>query len=292
MIFPQLFINGIIAGSLYALIASGFSLIYTTNRFLHFAHGSVAIVSGYMLYTLFNIFGINFYLSVFLVVILTGFFGCVLFGTVYRPLQKKKSASTILLIAGLGLLFLIENSISLIFGSDVKVLDFFKITEGYKFFGAYVTPAQIMIIVSSLLIFIFLSLFIHKTKIGKIIRAVSDNPELASLTGVNIVHIQYIGFFVGSCLAGIAGVLIALEQNIEPSQGVYFIIKGFTGAVIGGVGSVPGTLLGSYVLGFVENFGIWFLPSQFKDAIAFGFLLLFLLVRPYGILGINKGTRQ
>lgn len=292
MIFSQLLANGIIAGSLYALIAVGFSLIYTTNRFLHFAHGSVAIAGGYMLYTLFDLWGVNFYLSAVLVVVLTGLLGCLLFAAVYRPLQKKKSASTILLIAGLGLLLLLENIISLIFGADVKTIDFLTVAEGRQIWGAYITPLQMVIVGTSVVFLGLVSIFIYKTKIGKIIRAVADNPELASVTGIAITRIQYLGFFIGSALSGVAGILIALEQNIEPSQGVYLMIKGFTGAVIGGVSSIPGALLGSYVLGLVENFGIWYLPSQFKDAIAFGFLLLFLLLRPYGILGINKGTRQ
>ena len=123
-------------------------------------------------------------------------------------------------------------------------------------------------------------------------RAVADNLELAKINGINTKKVQYIGFGIGSALAGLAGVLIALEQNVNPTMGTGLMLKGFTGAIIGGITSLPGAVLGSYLLGIIENFGIWYLPSGYKDAIAFVLLLLFLLVRPQGILGIKKGVRQ
>lgn len=292
MIFNQLLFNGIIAGSIYALIASGFALIYSTNRFVHFAHGAVAAVGAYFLYVLFTLWGLNFYVAAVLTVLLTAVVGGLVFAIVYHPLIKRKSSAAILLIAGLGLSILLDNLLLLIFGADVKTLNFISVNKGIEIFGAIITPLQIVIVVTSLILLISLWLFIYKTKFGRIIRAVADNPELARITGINTRIVQYAGFMIGSGMAGVAGILIGLEQNLEPIMGVNLIVKGFTGAVIGGVTSLPGSVLGSYLLGLVENFGIWYLPSGYKDAIAFSLLLLFLLVRPTGILGINKGVRE
>ena len=292
MIGIQILFNGIIAGSMYALLASGFALIYVTNRFIHLAHGGVAAVGAYVLYACFALLGLNFYVSVVMAVIATSVLGVLLFGAVYHPLIKRKSSSVIMLIASLGLLILLNNSLLLIFGSDVKLIDHIPVAKGLTIAGAVITPLQLLIVMISLFLLIFLWLFVWYTKTGKIIRAVADHAELASTTGINITRVQYLGFLVGSAMAGVAGVLIALEQNAEPYMGVTLIVKGFTGAIIGGATSIPGAVLGSYFLGIVENAGIWYLPSGYKDAIAFMLLLLFLLLRPQGILGVHKGIRQ
>jgi len=292
MIFNQLLINGIIAGSIYALVASGFTLIYSATRFIHFAHGAIAATGAYLVYTFFVLVGFNFYLASFLAVICTALVGLFFFAVIYRPLQRRKSSNAIMLIAGLGLMILVENLLLLIFGADVKTLNFLEVAKGKEIFGAIITPLQIVIVFISVLLLIFLQLFVKKTKFGKKMLAVADNPELADTTGINAQVIQYAGFGIGSALAGVAGILIGLEQNIEPVMGVMLIVKGFTGAIIGGVTSLPGAILGSYLLGLSENFGIWYLPSGYKDAIAFGLLLIFLLIRPHGILGVNKGVRE
>lgn len=292
MIFNQLLINGIIAGSIYALVASGFSLIYSTNRFVHFAHGPVAAAGAYFVYTFFEMWGMPFYISAILAIVSTMLLGVLVYSAVYRPLERRKSSKAILLVAGLALLYLLENLILLVYGSDVKVLTYIEVRKGWELFGAIITPLQVVIFCMSLLLLALLFAFVRYTKHGKIMRAVADNPELARTTGINIKKVQYSGFAIGSALAGVAGILIGLEQNLDPSMGTMLIVKGFTGAVIGGVSSLPGSVLGSYLLGFAENFGTWYLPSGYKDAIAFMLLLLFLLFRPHGILGINKGVRK
>lgn len=292
MIFNQLLMNGIIAGSIYALIAAGFSLIYATNRFVHFAHGSVVAAGAYIMYTLFSLWGLPFWLAAPLAIILTAFLGALLYRIVYRPLQKRGSSNAILLIASLGLFILLENALLLIFGADVKTINFIKVSKGVELFGAIITPLQIAIVITAVTFLIALGLFIKYTKWGKIIRAVADNADLADTTGINTARVQIVGFGIGSALAGIAGILIGMEQNLEPAMGTNLIIKGFAGAIIGGVTSLPGSVLGSYLLGLVENFGIWYLPSGYKDAIAFFLLLLFLIIRPNGILGVNRGVRE
>lgn len=291
-LFAQLAVNGLIAGSIYALVASGFSLIYATNKFMHFAHGVSVAVGGYILFWLFTLLGVPFVLSCLITITLTGLLGLLMNRTVYGVLRKKKASSVILLIASIGLLVLFENLILLVFGADVKAIGLLPIAKGLEILGAVITPLQIVIILVSLLLLVSLYIFMKKTKMGRNMRAVADNKELASIIGINHKRITDYSFVLGSALAGVAGILIALEQNLTPTMGTMLVVKGFTGAVIGGVTSVPASVLGSYLLGFAENFGVWYLPSGYKDAIAFALLFIFLLFRSQGLFGINKGVKD
>jgi len=291
-IFLQLLFNGLIAGSIYALVAAGFSLIYATNRFIHFAHGTMVTVSAYFLYWLFAMLGLNFYLAGILTIIFAGFLGWLSYVGFYKQLKLKKASNAVLLVASIGLLILMENLMLLIFWADVKSLNLLEITKGYEIGGAIITGLQIVIVISALVLLALLFLFVRCAKLGKTMRAVADNPGLANILGVDSDKICQYSFIIGSAIAGFAAILIALEQNIEPVMGLTLIIKGFTGAIIGGVTSLPGSILGSYLLGLAENFGIWYLPSGYKDAIAFVLLFLFLLIKPSGILGIRKGIKE
>lgn len=291
-IFIQLLFNGLIAGAIYALVASGFALIYSTNKFVHFAHGSVVVVAGYFLYFTFNVLGFNFWLSILLAILFSAFFGWLLNKSVYERLRKIKAGSAILLIASIGLLILIESIILILFGADVKTIGFIKIAKGINILGAIITPLQIVIIITSIVLLLILIRLMKKTKIGKALRAVSYRSELVEILGIPSKKLYSYSFIIGSAIAGVAGILISLEQNLKPFMGSTLMIKGFTGAVIGGIDSVPGAIVGSFVLGIVENFGIWWLPSGYKDAIAFTLLFLFLLFKPNGIFGKNKSWKR
>ena len=285
--FNQLFANGLIAGAIYALVAAGFSLIYSVCKFVHFAHGAVIAFSAYFLYFLFSTLGLNFAFSVVLAIIFASLLGLLVNQVVYKQLRKRKASNVILLISGFALLILFESLILLLFGADVKTIGYLKIAKGLEVLGAIITPLQIVIILTSLVLLFLLFFFMKKTKTGKAMRAVADNKEVAEIIGISSEKIYNWSFIIGSAIAGIAGILVGLEQNLEPTMGTGLMIKGFTAAIIGGIGSVPGAILGSFLLGFAENFGIWYLPSGYKDAIAFIILFIFLLFRPQGILGIK-----
>ena len=291
-VFMQLLFNGLIAGGIYALVAVGFSLIYSTNRFIHFAHGAVIAFSAYFLYLFFNMLKIPFFVSILLTLFFASLLGWVIFVFVYNPLKKRNASNVILLIASTVLLLLIENLILLFFGADVKAYGFISVSKGMNILGALVTPLQIVIFGVSVLLLLVLFFIVKKTSFGRKLRAVADNPKLADISGISSIKVQSLSFLIGSFIAGVAGILIGLEQNLEPVMGTSLMIKGFTGAIIGGVGSIPGAVLGSYLLGLVENFGIWYLPSGYKDAIAFVLLFVFLLFKPNGILGIKKGVKK
>ncbi len=277
------------AGAIYALVSSGFSLIYSTCKFVHFAHGATIAFSAYFLFFLFSILGLNFWLSAICTIFFASSFGLFINLYVYKKLRKRKASNVILLIASFALLILFESIILLFFGADVKTIGFIRIAKGLDLLGAIITPLQIIIIVSSLISLVFLYFFMKKTTIGKAMRAVADNKDVAEIVGISSERIYSLSFIVGSAIAGGAAILIGLEQNLKPMMGTNLMIKGFTAAIIGGIGSVPGAILGSFLLGFSENFGIWFLPSGYKDAIAFLILFVFLIFRPQGILGIKRG---
>ena len=291
-LFFQLLINGLIAGAIYALVASGFSLIYSTCKFVHFAHGATIAFSAYFLYFLFSMLHLNFGFAVVLSIIFASILGWLMNFLVYRQLRKRKASSVILLIAGVALLIFFESLILMLFSADVKAIGYIKVAKGIEFFSAIITPLQIFIIISSLVLLGLLFLMMKMTKIGKAMRAVANNKDAAEIVGISAEKIYSYSFIVGSAIAGIAGILIGMEQSLEPMMGTSLIIKGFTGAIIGGIGNVPGAILGSFLVGIAENLGIWYLPSGYKDAITFVLLLLFLLLKPKGILGIKKGEEK
>ena len=288
MIIVQLFANGLIAGAIYSLIALGFSLIYSTCNFVDFAHGATVSFGAYFLYFFFSTLGLNFWLAVVLTILATAIFGLLLNIIVFKELRRRKASNLILLMASFALLIIFESLILVFFGADVKTIGFIPVAEGLQILGAIITPLQIVIIVVSLLLLVIFFFFIKKSKIGKAMRAVSDNKDVAEIVGISAERIYNWSFVIGSAIAGIAGILVGLEQNLEPTMGTDLMIKGFTAAVIGGIGSPVGAVLGAYLLGFAENFGIWYLPSGYKDAIAFVVLFIFLLLRPQGILGKKK----
>jgi len=287
-ILLQLLVNSLIAGAIYALVASGFSLIYSVCKFVHFAHGATIAFSAYMLYFFFSVLGMDFWISAILSIIFASALGLFMNIVVYRQLRKKKASSVILLLASFALLILLESLILILFGADVKTIGYIKVAKGLEFLGAIITPLQIYIIITSLVLLGLLFLFMKNTKIGKAMRAVSDNKDVAEIVGISSEKIYMWTFALGSAIAGIAAILVGLEQNLEPVMGTNLMIKGFTAAIIGGIGNVPGAIIGSFILGFAENFGIWFLPSGYKDAIAFVILFVFLLFKSRGLLGIKK----
>jgi len=282
-IATQLILNGIIAGAIYALVASGFSLIYSVTKFMHLAHGAVLALGAYLLYTFSA--GMNFWLAVILTLICTSFAGVLIDWLVYRPLRKRKASGAVLLIASIAVLILVNSLILALWGADVKTVP--TRNPVFDVIGARITLIQIIIIIVSVVLLFALWFLMKRTKLGKAMRAVADNKEVAQTVGINPERIYTYTFAIGSFLAGVAGILIGIEQNLYPIMGLSLIIKGFTGAVIGSLASVPGSVLGSLILGLVENIGIWWLPSGYKDAIAFVLLFIFLLFKPSGLLGVK-----
>ncbi len=281
----QLIINGIISGSIYILIAIGFMVIYGTVRFFHFAHGIVFTAGAYLTY-LFKIWlGWPLFFSIPIAIGLCAVLGGLIERAVYRPLRHKEAPSLILLLASLGIYIVLQNILSLVFGDDTKAIRFGMVEEGIHFFGARITPIQVTIIGVSLLLLVSCFLFLKYTKIGRAMRAVANNPELARISGIESDKVILLTFALGSALAGIAGILVALDVDMTPTMGMNALMMGVVAVIIGGVGSIPGVALGALLLGMAQHLGVWKISSQWQDAIAFVILLIFLLFRPQGFLG-------
>jgi branched-chain amino acid transport system permease protein len=289
----QLLINGMIAGSIYALIALGFTIIYRTVKFFHFAHGIVYAVGAYICYSVvsywlitvggYNVLG--WIAAIIAGIIGAGALGVIIDRLVYYPLRKRKASNMIFLLASFGVLIFLQNLIQLMYGTQILTLRTGQVKEGHQFLGAIITDIQILILVVSCVLLVMLLLFVQKTKLGKAMRAVSDDAITASVVGINPEKIIFTSFTIGSVLAGIGGILISLETNIEPTMGFNALLKGIIASIIGGIGSIPGAMLGGFFLGIAENLGIWKIQAGWKDCIAFIILIIFLLFRPGGILG-------
>ena len=288
----QLIINGLIAGSAYALIALGFSIIYRTVKFFHFAHGIVYAAGAYFAYTFCIFFNINPIISFFLSIALAALLGIAIDKFVYYLLRKYNAPNLVYLIASFGVFILLQNCLQLIFGAQILTLRTGPVIEGHHILGAVITDTQIFIILASLVLFVLSWLFIQKTKFGKAIRAVSDDPVGARVVGINSEKVIMTAFAIGSALAGTAGILISLETNIEPTMGMNAILMGIVASIVGGIGSIPGALLGGLFIGLAENLGIWQIDASWKSTIAFVILIIFLLIRPSGIMGVKTEKEQ
>jgi branched-chain amino acid transport system permease protein len=289
---PQVVINGLVVGSIYALVALGFSVIYGTVRFFHFAHGAVYAVGAYLAWWAVSQIGVPLLPGILLACLLAGTLGVLIDVLVYRPLRAFKSPNLVFLLASFGIFVFLQNALQLVFGADVKTMRTGSVQEGHHILGGVITDIQIGILIASLSLCFILILFMRMTRLGKAIRAVADDPVAASIVGIHSERIIRTSFFLGSVLAGAAGILVALETNIEPTMGMNAILKGIIAAVIGGIGSIPGALLGGMFIGLAENLGGWGISSGWKDAVAFAVLVVFLLFRPDGIFGRNTGSRR
>jgi branched-chain amino acid transport system permease protein len=286
-ILNQLIANGLIAGSIYALMAAGFSLMYSIQRFMNIAHGATYLVGAFAAFWAAKMLGLPLWLAFPIGIIAATALGIVVNQTVYRPLQKEKEKEKALLLASFGVFLLVEAVILMLFGADVKSFGL-PVKRGMDILGAIVTPVQLAIIITAPLLFLGLWFFLKKTRFGKALRATADNEVIAATMGINVQLMTFLTTGIGSALAGLAGILVAFEQNLEQSMGMSAVLKGLTAAIIGGIGNVPAAILGGYLLGLAENLGIWYLPSGYKDAIAFVILIIFLLFRPQGFFGIKK----
>ena len=286
-ILPQLVVNGLIAGSIYALAACGFALVYYVLKFQYFSHGAIISTAAYMSFLFLNLMGLNYVLAGILAIIVSLIAVLLSNWLVYRPMRKRKATPTTTLIASIVLLIFTSSLLLALFGSSTKTLALSNKNVTFDWGIFTITAIQISILILTLVLFFLLWLVMKKTRLGKAMRAIADNKDVAQIVGINPEKIYSYTFIISAVLGGVSGILIGLEQNLYPRMGVMIIIKGFIGSVIGGLGSVPGSIIGGLFIGLIENIGVWFLPTGYKDVNSFSIMLLFLIFRPQGILGVK-----
>jgi branched-chain amino acid transport system permease protein len=284
-VIQQLLVNGLIAGCTYSLIALGFALIYQTTRFFHFAHGALYTFGAYFAYLFFIQLGFDRWLAFPFACVATMLLGVALEVGIYKPMRNRKATDLTLLIASLGLYIVLQNVISMAWGDDTKTMRTGEVVEGHAVLGARITNIQIAIIATTLVLITLISLILTRTKFGKALRALANDPELARLSGINSDRYIMYAFAIGSFLAAVAAIMISFDTDMTPTMGFNALVMGVIAVIVGGIGSLPGAALGGLLIGLAQNLGVYWLPSKWQDTIAFVILIGFLLFRPYGILG-------
>ena len=286
MSFLTYLISGISLGSIYAIIALGYTMVYGIARMLNFAHGDIIMVGGFAIFTVVSTWGMAPMLGIVAAAAVCTLLGVTIEFVAYRPLRGASSLSV--LITAIGVSYLLQNLALLIFGSNARQFTSVVAMPGLKLAGGglSISGETIVTILVCVIIMAALTVFINKTKVGQAMQAVSEDRGAASLMGINVNRTIAITFAIGSALAAIAGALLcSTYPSLTPYTGSMPGIKAFVAAVFGGIGSIPGAFLGGIILGVVENLSKAYISSQLSDAIVFSMLIVILLVRPTGILG-------
>ncbi len=299
--FWQQFVNGLVLGCVYALIAVGYTLVYGVIELINFAHGEIYMLGAFFMYTFLNI-GIPFYIAFAMAV-----FACILVGILldivaYRPVRTSDRLAALITAIGMSIFF--QNIALLIWGADIKRFSRTTIphylkklainlpNDSFPFFkNVFLTVSnlQILIIGLSVVLMIVLHLIINKTKIGTAMRAIAQDKHAAALMGIDVNRVISFTFALGSGLAAVAGILIGMYYNsLYPTMGYIAGIKAFAAAVLGGIGSVPGAMLGGVVLGMAETFGAGYISSQYRHGIAYAAMIFVILFNPSGLLGKKR----
>lgn len=282
----QYLINGISIGSVYAIIALGYTMVYGIAKMLNFAHGDVIMVGAYISFCVTSYLGLPAWVSVIAAVVVCTLLGITIEGLAYKPLRGTPSLAV--LITAIGVSYFLQNAAQLIWSSSPKnftsvvTMKPISLAEG----RIVITGEVLLTVAACILVMVGLTLFTGKTRTGKAMRAVSEDRDAAQLMGINVNQTISTTFAIGSALAAIAGVLLcSTVPTLQPTTGSMPGIRAFTAAVFGGIGSIPGAMLGGILLGIIETFSKAYLSTQFSDAIVFSVLIIILLVKPAGLLG-------
>jgi len=281
----QQLLNAAQLGAVYALIALGYTMVYGTIRLINFAHGDIFMLGGFIGFLLVTLIpGLPVFVMIPAAMLLTALVGVLIERVAYRKLRNAQRMSLVITALGVGIF--LENLVRLIVGPQARQIPAQLPNKALKFAnGVVITEDKILIIVISLLLMVILWLFVNKTLIGTAMRAVADNKDAVQLMGVNLNLVISTTFAVGSALAAAGGIFFGQAYSIDPYMGIDLGWKAFIAAVIGGIGSIEGAVLGSFLLAGVEVLTVAYLSSNLKNGIAFGLLIVLLLIRPNGIMG-------
>ena len=277
-------LNGLQLGSIYALVALGYTMVYGIILLLNFAHGDIIMFGSYVAWIALVQLGLNPAIAILLAI-----FGCVVLGVLidkvaYAPLREAPRLS--ILITAIGVSYLLENGVQLLLGADAKVVPSIIDLGTVQVFGSTLSGTALLTVAVTIVATVVLTLLVQKTRLGKAMRAVSEDMGAARLMGVNVNSTISFTFAVGSALAGIAAILYTMAyQQVSPTMGVMLGTKAFVAAVLGGIGSIPGAVIGGLIVGFSEVFVAAFGLSVWQDAVVFLLLILVLVVKPTGLLG-------
>lgn len=285
--FLQQMINGLSLGSIYALIALGYTMVYGIIKLINFAHGDIYMLGAFTAFYATTFFHLNFFVALIIAMLLCGVLGVVIERIAYKPLRHATRITA--LITAMGVSYVLEYTMQYFAGSDVKTFptDLLENTA-FSLGGVRITMMQIYIFVITIILMVLLTYIVNKTKMGRAMRTVSVDEDAAKLMGINVDTTISFTFFLGSCLAGVAGVLVGVYYNsINPLMGMTPGLKAFIAAVFGGIGNIPGAMIGGLFIGIAETLVTAYGSSLYKDAIVYVILILVLILKPDGLLGKN-----
>ena len=281
-LFFQQILNGIMLGSVYSLVALGLTLIYGILGIPNFAHGALYMLGAYITFLVVSSAGVNFWLAMIVAMVGLALVGMLVERLVFRPLMEAPHLNSF--IAAIGLIFIIENGALILWGPDFK--RFPPVYEQlYHIFGITITLQRIIIVLTAVGLIILMELFIKKTTIGATIEATAQDRVGTQLVGINVNRVDLITFALGTALAAAAGALIGPILLVYPSMGGAVILKAFVIIILGGMGSIPGAIVGGFILGLLESIGGGYITTEYHEVLAFGVLVAVLAIKPTGLFG-------
>jgi branched-chain amino acid transport system permease protein len=287
--FLQQIINGLSIGSVYALVALGYTMVYGIIKLINFAHGEIFMVGAYLAMIFITVFNLPLWAAMLGSMAGSALLGIVIEKVAYKPLRK--SSRTAALITAIGVSFLLQNAMLLIMGARIYTFPQVFQNTSWIFFGLRINTLQIMMFLTSIALMILLQFIVLKTKVGRAMRAVAVDKEAAALMGVDVNHTISMTFALGSALAGAAGVMVGLYYiSMTPYMGFAPGLKAFVAAVFGGIGIIPGAMFGGFAIGIIETLVAGYGSTLFKDAVVYAILIVVLLVKPSGLFG--KGGKE
>jgi neutral amino acid transport system permease protein len=280
----QLIVNGLVLGCIIALAAIGLSMVYKILGFANFAHGDFLTLGAYLSFFFILSPGIGFYGACITAIAVTALLAAVLDLAVWKPMRSKGSDRTSLMILSIGLALLIRNLIVIFFGPAIKVYPI-PVTDSFSYFGLTITGYQATVIVIAAIMMIAVHHLLSRTSLGKAMRALSDDADLARISGIDVDLVVRYAWIVGTGLAAVAGIMYGLITNINPNMGWFMILPVFAAAILGGIGNPYGAVAGGLIIGLSQEISVAFLPSEYKLAVSFLIMVAVLIVKPEGVMG-------
>lgn len=285
----QQMVNGIALGSIYAMIALGYTMVYGTIRLINFAHGDVYMLGAFLGYYLVTVLGVNWMLALLITMGVIAVVGVLIERIAYKPLRHSTRIAA--LITAIGVSYLIQNLMIYFVGPEMRAFPAPIEVKMFKVFGLIVNSKQLLVLAVTITVMIALQIIVQHTRMGKAMRAVAVDQDAAQLMGINVDQVISFTFALGSALAGLAGILVGIYYNsIQATMGTAPGLKAFIAAVVGGIGSIPGAMIGGYLIGILETLVTYMGGAMYKDAVVYGLLIIILLVLPSGLLG--KSVRE
>lgn len=283
----QLIVNGIVLGSIIALAAIGLTMVYGVLNFANFSHGDFMTFGAYIAFVLNVALGLNIILSFFIAVAIAGALGVLLDFLVWKPMRRKNADLVSLIIISIGLSLIVRNAIIFIWGGSTRNFDL-PVQRGIEMLGVTITHNQLIGVGTAILFMVLVHFFLKKTKLGKAMRAISDDINLARISGIDSDKVIMWMWFIGIGLAGVAGILYGLETTIRPNMGWFLILPMFAAVILGGIGNPYGAMVGGMVIGLSQELSMLILPSEYKMGVSLGIMILVLLFKPRGLFGGTK----